>query len=269
MLAMNTKYYLPFFTQTLRLMLVSLSAVSGLVLAAPGLGPTAPGSDASAIQTTHSAPRTGVHGMLLFSDGQSLFASHLPMFHVPHDVQLLLRLEPKSSVAREELIRQLSDSPGYWTLEPEVMDLNAVTTGNQTFKASLYQGHFERGGTQKYADVRFSSELLFFAELQPEPANELTYRLLGCDEPNASGCFYFLQIQGRPGADQLLRIAPKPGLTKPALSKPGLSKTALPKTLGFKRSPGQTHVTPAQIAAMLGMSPTEVSELYLETGELQ
>jgi hypothetical protein len=67
-----------------------LIAIAGLVLT---LG-------AHALETASAAPTLpaldasyGVHGMALFGGKDALFASHLPMFHAPHNQQVILQIE--------------------------------------------------------------------------------------------------------------------------------------------------------------------------------
>ena len=103
--------------------------------------PAAPDAGVHGLHVAQApAVRMGTHGMVLFGKGTQLYASHIPMFHPPHDVQLLLQVElPK------EARRDYSD--GLYTLEPERFDLSALMAGALTqFRATLYQGNFEGGG---------------------------------------------------------------------------------------------------------------------------
>jgi hypothetical protein len=96
------------------------------------------------------AQRMGTHGMVLFGSGKQLFASHIPMFHRPHDVQLLLSV----SLAHPELPSGRDFSEGTYTLEPERFDLDALAQGRlKQFRATVYQGNFEAGGTPLHKDV--------------------------------------------------------------------------------------------------------------------
>ena len=66
----------------------------------------------------HAKARHGLHGMLLFSDGDALYASHLPMFHAPHDVQLIFRFTLADKKIESELVKALDANKPYWTLAP-------------------------------------------------------------------------------------------------------------------------------------------------------
>lgn len=84
--------------------------------------------------------RVGVHGMLVFGDSESLFASHIPMEMAMHDVTLVLEIELASdvAVADEDFINTVH------SIVPERLSLNDVVTGERkSFTASLYRGNFE------------------------------------------------------------------------------------------------------------------------------
>lgn len=94
--------------------------------------------------------RLGTHGMVLFGSGPRLFLSHIPMFHRPHDVQLLLSVSLEHPDPRAA--RDFSDAT--YTLEPERLDLDALAQGRlKQFRATVYQGNFEAGGTPLLRDV--------------------------------------------------------------------------------------------------------------------
>ncbi len=57
----------------------------------------------------HDEPaRMGLHGMLLFGGLEGLYASHLPMFHTPHDVQLLLRIRLQDAALNQQIRSDLA-----------------------------------------------------------------------------------------------------------------------------------------------------------------
>lgn len=99
--------------------------------------------------TTH-ADSPAVHGMLLFGD-RVTYASHLPMFHAPHDYQALFELQLSGAEAFDR-VKKKSDT--YFTLAPKPMDLAKVLDGSiKEFAATIFEGHFERGG-RALAEVR-------------------------------------------------------------------------------------------------------------------
>lgn len=142
----------------------------------------------------------GIHGMVLFSDGQRLFASHMPLYQHPHDYQVALQL---SSPENPALIARLAETP-LLTIAPEAFDLRrlepAHPTALQQFQAAVYLGHFERGGERWFA-ARFTVEKTWlFAPLQLDGV-ERFYRV---GEPPVF--FVIVKIHQRPDQDRIYRI---------------------------------------------------------------
>ncbi len=95
---------------------------------------------------TADVPST--HGMLLFGD-KTLYASHLPMFHAPHNYQYIFKLTlSHGEQTLSKFAEEKTNGQKLFTLVPEVMDLTKVMDGTKKdFQAEIYSGHFERGGT--------------------------------------------------------------------------------------------------------------------------
>jgi len=63
-----------------------------------------------------AAPLTwGEHGMALFGGKAGLYASHLPMFHAPHDYQVLLQIHIADPKVDAALRRRLDGKTALWT----------------------------------------------------------------------------------------------------------------------------------------------------------
>jgi hypothetical protein len=148
-----------------------------------------------------------VHGMLLFGDKGS-YLSHLPMFHSPHDYQLIMKISladlPRSqtSIAYETA---KSQGEKLFTLVPQAMDLTKIIDGSITsFSGVIYQGHFERGG-KALGITRVEIEKIILAtKLEPEtsvPALE-SYSLFG----EQGEYFAAHLIGGRPNFDLIVSI---------------------------------------------------------------
>src|SRR5689334_10429882 len=80
------------------------------------------------------------HGMLIVGN-QKIYASHLPMFHQPHDYQAIFELEfsmPRADA--NALYRQdrLDSDSKIYTIEPQRFELPAVINAKTPFKADLY-----------------------------------------------------------------------------------------------------------------------------------
>ncbi|MEZ4742934.1 MAG: hypothetical protein R3B45_10885 [Bdellovibrionota bacterium] len=95
------------------------------------------------------ADTPAVHGMLLFGDNSS-YASHLPMFHAPHNYQLVMKINLQQYPRSNALVHyQKAKEEGkvLFTIVPEVLDLTQLANGEKiSFSAAIYLGHFEKGG---------------------------------------------------------------------------------------------------------------------------
>mgnify|MGYP000495227802 CR=1 FL=1 len=73
---------------------------------------------AGAAAAAEKGPTWGTRGMALFGGKDALYASHLPMFHAPHDYQLVLP---------DAALRQRPDGKtALWTIDPEKFELNRL-----------------------------------------------------------------------------------------------------------------------------------------------
>jgi hypothetical protein len=106
---------------TLRTLLLVL--ISGVAAAAlPGAPAVGPGNGDG--HREHA--RHGLHGMLLFGGADDLLASHLPLFRVPHDRQIVLALRVRDASAAAALRGELERANEIHTLVPEPFDLNRM-----------------------------------------------------------------------------------------------------------------------------------------------
>ena len=108
--------------------------------------------------------RVGSHGMVLFTDGAELYASHLPLYYSPHDYQLIYAV---GSLHKAKLIAYLiagsASHSNMVTLLPENFDLNKLVDGEKfSIPAQFYKGHFERGGTKWLGKSELTFEKLLF-----------------------------------------------------------------------------------------------------------
>jgi hypothetical protein len=165
--------------------------------------PTAPDAGAHALHVAHDAPtvRMGTHGMVLFGRGARLYASHIPMFHPPHDVQLLLQVELEGALEQRDF------ADGLYTLEPERFDLSALMAGaRKSFRATLYQGNFEGGGKALQRDVTVRVRRVLHASALKADAPavpHLRYLVLGEGKKDA---FLVHALSRAPDFDQVLKV---------------------------------------------------------------
>ncbi|WP_395374434.1 hypothetical protein [Marinicella sp. W31] len=202
--------------------------------------------------TIHDASsRHGVHGMVLFGGSGTYYISHLPLFHHPHDMQIIAQV--RFSKANEAAIDTLLDSSSLVTLVPKPFDLNRISEDGFVFHGDLYNGHFERGGTLKIESLQISIEHIIEKSLlkNNKPQQTVTYRLIPNDTSQTLR-FYFRVIDSRPAADHIIAVR---------------SQQVLPAKLSF---PGnKLHGELDTIAEQLKLPVSKISQIYLEINELQ
>lgn len=129
-----------------------------------------------------------IHGMLIIGEARVLM-SHLPMFHSPHDFQVLLEVSLSMAGAAPSKTylddRRDTMSKVYtWVPKPFVLStLVADPTMQPTMIGTIYRGHFERGGvaiTSDQVEARVG-RVLYARRLDPKaPApTELRYLMFG------------------------------------------------------------------------------------------
>jgi hypothetical protein len=152
-----------------------------------------------------SADKPSVHGMLIFGT-QKIYASHLPLFHAPHNYQIILELQLDSK-AKKLFITDQQQHPEFttYTIEPETFILPDMIAAKGTFTTSLYRGHFERGGVKIAANIstRIAS-VLYFKKFDAAGAKntQAVFLLFGNDKEQ----FAIHQISNMPDFEQLVQV---------------------------------------------------------------
>lgn len=174
-------------------------------------------------QASAHDPSYGSHGMALFGDRDGLYASHLPLFHAPHDVQAVLQLRLADARLDRELRARMQGTTALWTIEPEHFELSRLGPGSaaplRAFGANIYSGHFERGGQRLFAGARFVVEkVLLFQRLDPR------LRTRGEASYVPVGKYLVKRLDSRPDFDHIVKLAspaaaaltiPKAGMGNP------------------------------------------------------
>jgi len=201
------------------------------------------------------ADAPSVHGMAVVGDQ---YLSHLPMFHSPHDYQILfeadLGAEGKAAMAESKKLHPEL----LYTLVPETFELPAMVANPKPFKAVLYRGHFERGGTPITREivVKFK-KTLYFQKLKAEAAKPSKGIFLHFG--NAAGQYLAHFISGRPNFDQLLEI--ESHWLPPATTKViTIGNQDAPLKLGIHDALAEGEKAPLKLKVK--------SSLYLEFGDL-
>jgi hypothetical protein len=156
------------------------------------------------------------HGMLLFGN-EVTYASHLPMFHSPHDYQVIARIsldDVPGSHALKTYEALKKKGVTFFTIVPEKADLTQVIGGiRTTLLASIYQGDFENHGKNLGPVHMHVDEVLYSARLTGRlPTKALT----GSAENNQENYLVFGEngeyysahlIQGKPSFDQIAEVS--------------------------------------------------------------
>lgn len=181
----------------------------------------------------------GEHGMALFGGKDGLYASHLPMFHAPHDYQVILQVHVADPATDAALRKRLDGKTTLWTIAPEKFELSRLApqaaSPLRQFKADLVLGHFEQGGKTQYAaSTIVVDKVLMFRKLSPEisASSTSTYMQIGSGKQR----YLVKQIDSRPDYDHILSYRAAPGASTGSIT---LIKQAL-------REP-----TPAELATAL------------------
>jgi hypothetical protein len=202
---------------------------------------------------TPSPEKPAVHGMVLLGS-QAIHLSHLPMFHAPHDYQVLLTVRVDTAPPRE--------ANALYTIAPKPFRLSEIAPGF-SFRADLVRGHFERGGETILADAPIEIErVIHFRKLEagaPRPA-ALEYILFG----SPGEAFVAHKITTPPDFDHLLAV------TVPAsISAETLARGVVVSFPGI--DPGRPLAAHSTQRALVDGEPVELAvgaEIYLEQGEL-
>ncbi len=144
----------------------------------------------------------GVHGMVLMNKASTIFAYHLPLYHKPHDVQLLYKLDVKN-VALVHLVRD-NDMV---TIKPKPFNLQRLMRGEKVaLEADIYIGHFERDGMLVYENMtlNFAKQLYMrkLDDISPSSNNQ-EYDVVSYRKNNK---IYIHRIQQAPSFDHLIHI---------------------------------------------------------------
>ncbi|MFY7997474.1 MAG: hypothetical protein ACOVSW_02610 [Candidatus Kapaibacteriota bacterium] len=170
-------------------------------------------SSAFAQQHSAGAPdKPSVHGMLFFGGVQSsaVYISHLPMFHTPHDYQILAEIElpEETRIAYQKSLKAKPKETVY-TLVPEVFVLPEMFANPRPFKAELYCGHFERGGKPITEKFTVSIKRIIYQQkfdpslLRPKTASYLVFG-------DALQQYAAHTITAKPDFDHILALANTP-----------------------------------------------------------
>ncbi len=174
-------------------------------------------------------PTYGEHGMALFGGKDGLYTSHLPMFHPPHDYQVVLQVHLADAALDAALRRRLDGKTTLWTVAPEKFDLDRLQPGApaplQRFQADLVLGHFEQGGKTEYRSATVViDKVMLFRKLSPEVKASAVARYVQVG--NGTRRYLIKEIDSRPDFDHIVsyRAAARASVLPVTIAKQGLSE---------------------------------------------
>lgn len=168
------------------------------------------------------------HGMLVVGT-DAVYLSHLPMFHRPHHYQLIFEANLPTQVLRDYRDDASAHPDTYYTLAPtQRWVLPDTIKPDAHFKADLYRGHFERGGTPIARDIDVSVRRIvhfrrFEAGRTPQPSRWIGFG-------RGSQRFAAHRIEAAPDMDQIVQVtapAASARIEDQALIRPARSRGEL------------------------------------------
>ncbi len=155
----------------------------------------------SMASAAHDHP--SVHGMLIVGQNK-VYLSHLPMFHSPHDYQVIFEAifsEPALNAYKASLA---ASNETVYTLVPESFVLPDMVAHPKPFKAQIYKGHFERGGLKIADNVTVQVKVIFAKKLNPADKSPSTAKFILFG--NSEEQFMAHEIISKPDFDQISAV---------------------------------------------------------------
>lgn len=157
---------------------------------------------------TPSSDPPGSHGMLVVGT-DVVYLSHLPMFHVPHNYQLIFEAALDADVLADYRRDSGAHADTYYTLVPTGRwVLPDMIVEGASFGADLYRGHFERGGTLIRQGITVTvRRIVHFRRFDPGRTPDPTQWIAF-----GRGREHFLahRIEAAPDMDQIVQLASPP-----------------------------------------------------------
>ncbi len=156
----------------------------------------------------HHTDMPSTHGMALVGT-EKIYLSHLPMFHSPHDYQVILEVELEDAAKALYSASRVLNNDTVYTIAPETGVLTEMAKAGKIFRADLYRGHFERGGTPIAEKTAIKVvRVLYFKKFVPGEAkpDEEDFILFG----NAKEQFGAHLISAAPDFDRLVKVSTDP-----------------------------------------------------------
>lgn len=144
----------------------------------------------------------GIHGMVLVAHASRIYASHLPLYHKPHDVQLVYKIESKE-IPFLNLIRDAD----LVTIKPREFNLQRLIRGEKmTIVADVYRGHFERESELIFKDKAIVFEKQLYVRELKDLAKPSLWQEYDVINVGKTERIYIHKIAQPPSFDHLLLV---------------------------------------------------------------
>lgn len=175
------------------------------------------------------------HGMAVFGNG-SLYFSHLPMFHAPHDYQAVFSGSFDQTGLSAYLDPTSNPSHTFYTMAPQPFDLlklvSEMDNGEVKKTAKLFTGVFDEGGTAITPSFTVDfEEIIYFKKLNPSDPHPSHPIFIVFGNPDRE-IFMTHVIHSPPDFDQILKVTSLvPGLSD-SLRKNGILQVPIDEING-------------------------------------
>ena len=162
-------------------------------------------------QNTYNTHKThsyvGFHGMALILAGDKLLASHMPLYALPHNYQIVYEVTTNDThfkIIKNALNESLKKQTQI-TILPTKFDLNLLINKlTPTLNTTVFNGHFERGGTALFSTKLTFKNPLYIKKLAVTKPTKAEFDLI---KVSAEQGVIIHKIQSRPSYDSLSLVA--------------------------------------------------------------
>ncbi|UOB75558.1 MULTISPECIES: hypothetical protein [Pseudoalteromonas] len=154
---------------------------------------------------THSY--VGFHGMALILAGDKVLASHMPLYAPPHNYQIVYEVTTNDThlkIIKKALNESLKKQTQI-TILPTKFDLNLLINKlTPTLNTTVFNGHFERGGTALFSTKLTFKSPLYVKKLAITKPTKAEFDLI---KLSAGRGLVIHKIQSKPSYDSLILVA--------------------------------------------------------------
>ena len=144
----------------------------------------------------------GIHHMALVSHGSSVYASHMPRFKKPYNIQLLYKLSIKSLA----LLQTIRDGQ-LTTIKTKPFNLQRLMRGESVVVyADLYSGHFGREGMLVYENIALEFDKKLYLREIKDTKPSTQWQQYDVVELRKDYKIYVHRIEQAPSFDHLIHI---------------------------------------------------------------